>query len=168
MEPIDIVNAASESDIGTIRALLREYQQQLGIDLCFQGFEAKLANLPGAYAPPRGRLYLAVRDGEPAGCVALRPLDDGGCEMKRLYVRGTARGTGLGRRLAERLIAEARGLGYRRMVLDTLPTMVEARALYRSLGFAPIEPYTFNPVEGSLYLGLVLNGAHTPAERSGS
>jgi ribosomal protein S18 acetylase RimI-like enzyme len=140
---VEITVAEGAAAIATLRGLFREYQAQLGVDLCFQGFEAELAALPGDYAPP-------------LGCVAMRPLDATTCEMKRLYVRDAARGLGLGRRLAERLIAEARALGYRRMVLDTLPSMAAAQGLYRSLGFAPIAPYTFNPVEGSRYLGLDL------------
>jgi ribosomal protein S18 acetylase RimI-like enzyme len=153
---VEIAVADGPTAVATLRGLFREYQAQLGVDLCFQGFEAELAALPGDYAPPRGRLLLASRAGEPLGCVAMRPLDATTCEMKRLYVRDAARGLGLGRRLAERLIAEARALGYRRMALDTLPSMAAAQGLYRSLGFAPIAPYTFNPVEGSRYLGLDL------------
>lgn len=154
---IRITEATGTEDVAAVRALFREYQDSIGVDLCFQGFDRELAGLPGDYAPPSGRLLLA-RDfaGVSAGCVALRPLGDDGCEMKRLYVAATHRGTGLGRRLAETVIAEARALGYRRMCLDTLPTMTEAAALYVSLGFREIEPYYENPVAGARFLELEL------------
>ncbi len=140
--------------------LFREYAATLPIDLSFQGFERELAELPGCYAEPAGCILLARLGGEPAGCVALRPLDvhapapsvsgrtagtPDACEMKRLYVRETGRGLGLGRRLAERIIAEARRIGYRRMLLDTLPTMAAANRLYELLGFYDVEPYYHNP-----------------------
>ena len=124
----------------------------MGVDLCFQGFEQELASLPGAYAPPRGRLLLALDEGEAVGCVALRPLGDDVCEMKRLYLRPTHRGDGRGRMLAERIMDEARALGYRTMRLDTLPMMKDAIALYERLGFRPIDPYYANPVPGALFL----------------
>jgi HAD superfamily hydrolase (TIGR01549 family) len=144
--------ARSAQDIETARKLFREYEASLGIDLCFQDFEAELAGLPGAYAAPAGSLLLARRGREVAGCVALRPLEDGICEMKRLYLRDSFRGTGLGRRMAEAILAEARRIGYSRMRLDTLPSMRAAIPLYRSLGFEEILPYTRNPVEGVLFL----------------
>lgn len=134
------------------RALFREYAERLGVDLCFQGFEQELKSLPGDYAPPAGRLLLASDGDVTAGCVALRALGDGACEMKRLYVRPQFRGTGLGRLLAERIIAEARAAGYAAMLLDTLPQMREAVALYRKLGFVETRAYRFNPVEGTIYL----------------
>src|SRR5262245_32298 len=129
----------AERDRAAIVALLREYEGSLGVSLCFQGFETEVAGLPGDYAPPRGAMLLArdVQGEGLVGMVALRPVRDAPdqCEMKRLYVRPATRGSGLGRELAMAVLDEARRLGYRRMCLDTLPGMAEARALYRSLGF---------------------------------
>ena len=144
--------ALAPDEIEEARALFREYEASLGIDLCFQNFEAELANLPGAYAPPSGALLLARCEGQTAGCVALRRLEEGVCEMKRLYLRPAFRGRGNGRALAEAVIAEARRIGYGRMRLDTLPSMTRAIPLYRSLGFYDIPAYTLNPVEGALFL----------------
>jgi ribosomal protein S18 acetylase RimI-like enzyme len=143
-------------DLAVLRALLREYEAGLGVDLCFQGFEAELAGLPGRYAPPAGRILLAWSGGEAVGCVALRPLDGGACEMKRLYVRPEARGGRFGRQLAERVISEARAAGYSRICLDTLPSMAAAQRLYEALGFEPTEPYVFNPVPGARFMALEL------------
>jgi ribosomal protein S18 acetylase RimI-like enzyme len=143
--------------LAAARQLFEEYAASLDISLCFQGFDEELSSLPGAYAPPRGRLLLASRGKESAGCVALRPLEPEICEMKRLYVRPAYRSDGVGRLLAERVIHEAAMAGYRRMRLDTLPTMEAALALYRRLGFREIAPYTANPVKGAVFLELQLN-----------
>jgi putative acetyltransferase len=157
--------AASAEDIVDIRQLLREYEDWLGTDLCFQGFENELAGLPGSYAPPFGRLLIAMAAAESghgsAGCVALRPFDESTCEMKRLFVRADFRGTGLGRRLTLAIIDEARAIGYRKMRLDTLPQQREAHRLYASLGFREIQPYRPNPIAGSLFLELDLDALPT-------
>lgn len=153
---IDIVRATSAEQIATARMLFKEYEASLGIELTFQGFAREVAELPGAYAPPAGRLFLATDGTEPAGCVALRPLGDGVCEMKRLYVRPTARGARLGRRLTETVIREARAIGYSCMRLDTLPSMKEAFALYQTLGFREIPPYCENPIVGTHFMELDL------------
>lgn len=142
--------------------LLREYQAALGLDLEFQGFAAEVAGLPGAYAPPLGALLLATLDGRAVGCVAVRPFDEGRCEMKRLYVRPEGRGHGLGRTLAERAVAHARVAGFAWMLLDTLPSMAGAQALYATLGFVDVAPYRPNPVPGTRFLGLHLATASTP------
>jgi ribosomal protein S18 acetylase RimI-like enzyme len=159
---VTIVHAASDAEIQIARRLFREYEKSLGVDLCFQGFEQELASLPGSYAPPRGRLLLAIDDsggdgghgarGRAVGCVALRPLGDDVCEMKRLYLRAAVRGRGVGRLLAERIMEEGRAIGYRAMRLDTLPMMTDAIAMYRRLGFREIDPYYPNPVAGTLYM----------------
>jgi putative acetyltransferase len=156
---IRLLPATAPSEIQEARRLIREYgdyQESLGIDLAFQGFEEELAALPGRYAPPDGALLLAFTDAAPLGCVALRPIEHGACEMKRLYVRPEARGRGVGRRLAVAIIEEARRLGYRTMRLDTIDTMVEALGLYRSLGFEEISPYYANPNAGVVYLEFAL------------
>lgn len=151
-----LTRAETEGQVEEARTLFKEYADATGVDLCFQNFGHELATLPGDYAPPSGRLLVAYDGERAAGCVALRRVDQAVCEMKRLYVRPAFRGTGLGRTLAERIVAEARGIGYERMRLDTLPTMRSAIELYRSLGFREIEPYRFNPVEGTLYMELEL------------
>lgn len=146
------IRPATISDLDEIRTMLREYAAWLEIDLCFQNFEQELAELPGEYAPPRGRLLTA----EGAGCVALRPIDQEICEMKRLYVRPDHRGTGLGRSLIVAIIDEARAAGYRRMRLDTMPKMDSAQRLYASFGFRDIAPYRYNPEPGARFLELIL------------
>lgn len=152
-----VIGQASDAAAFELAAsLFREYQTAIGVDLCFQGFAEELAGLPGAYAPPRGRLLIAHVGTEAAGCVALRPLEDGIAEMKRLYVRDAFRGTGLGRRLAGAVIAAARDAGYARMRLDTLDTMTAAIALYRALGFVEIAPYRPNPLPGPRFFELRL------------
>ncbi len=153
---IEIVRATSPDQMVVARMLFKEYEAALGIELSFQGFAREVAELPGAYAPPAGRLFLATDGAEPAGCVALRPLGDGIGEMKRLYVRPAARGARLGRRLAETIIREARATGYARLRLDTLPSMKEAFALYQSLGFREIPPYCENPIVGTRFMELEL------------
>jgi ribosomal protein S18 acetylase RimI-like enzyme len=152
---LQIRDAVSAADIVAARELFTEYADWLQVDLCFQGFAQELATLPGKYARPRGRLYLA---GEPvAGCIALRPLDeDGVAEVKRLYVRPEARGTGLGFALVEAVVRDARAIGYRELRLDTLPTMGDALRLYKRLGFAERSPYYHNPVPGTVYMSLAL------------
>jgi GNAT superfamily N-acetyltransferase len=149
------IRPAAPDDFDEIRAMLREYQAWLQVDLCFQNFEEELAGLPGEYAPPRGQFLLAPN----AGCVALRPIEsDEICEMKRLYVRPEHRGSGLGRRLVQAVIEEARRIGYQRMRLDTMPKMDGAQRLYASLGFREIEAYRYNPEPGARFLELNLQG----------
>ena len=156
---LKIERPCNDKDFHEIADLFREYQQAIGADLCFQGFEQELATLPGKYAPPRGALFLALIDDKPVGCVALRPHDEFTAEMKRLYVRPSARKTGLGRTLAELALQEARALGYKHMVLDTLGSMREAVALYRSLGFVETTPYTENPLPEPMFFRLLLRPA---------
>ncbi len=151
-----IEQAVSPRAIAAARELFVEYQRAIGVDLCFQGFQAELAGLPGAYAPPRGRLLLARVDELPAGCGALRPLDGDAAELKRMWVRPAFRGRGLGRATAGALLEAARAAGYARVRLDTLPVMAEAQALYRSLGFRVIPPYNDNPHPGAIHMELVL------------
>jgi len=148
-----LTQAHSASEIEIVRALLRKYQQELGVDLGFQGFAAELDALPGSYAPPSGRLLLAVHEATPMGCVALQRIDTARAEMKRLYVSPHARGLGIGRRLVVQVLAEAQAIGYTEVVLDTLPDMTEAQRLYEQLGFRDVEPYRTNPIAGTRYLG---------------
>ena len=142
-----MIRPATRADLEAVRTLFREYADGLGVDLSFQDFEAELADPQGVY-----ELVLVSQD----GCVALRRVDAETCEMKRLYVRHAARGTGLGRALAGAVIAHARARGYERMLLDTLPSMTQARSLYESLGFRETDAYRYNPVEGTSFLELRL------------
>jgi ribosomal protein S18 acetylase RimI-like enzyme len=153
---IDIATARIPEDLPVIRQLFLEYAESLGFELCFQDFDTELAQLPGKYAAPEGRLLLAWVDGKPAGCVALRRIDQQRCEMKRLYVRPEMRSLKLGRLLAQRICDDARQAGYRSICLDTLPTMTAAVSLYTAMGFKPVEAYVFNPFEEAIYLGLAL------------
>jgi len=149
----ELRQAESPAQISAVRELFLEYANSLNFSLCFQSFEKELAELPGDYAPPGGRLLLATRESQPAGCVALHKLDEEVCEMKRLYVRPQFRGKGLGRVLSERAVADAREIGYKRLRLDTVePMMRDAVGLYRKLGFHEIAPYRENPIEGALYM----------------
>jgi ribosomal protein S18 acetylase RimI-like enzyme len=152
-----IFQAETSTQVVQARELFLEYAQSLGFSLCFQNFDKELAALPGDYAPPEGRLLLVECEGQLAGCVALHKSDTGICEMKRLYLRPQFRGRGLGRALADRIIAEARQIGYRRMRLDTVePVMKDAVAMYRKLGFKEIAPYRSNPIAGAMYMELEL------------
>lgn len=152
-----LLQVKSEEEVNETRQLFEEYASWLGVDLCFQNFEKEVANLPGEYVPPSGRLFLAIENDQVAGCVAVRKIGAELCEMKRLYVRPAFRGQGLGRTLAEKIIEAAREIGYARMRLDTLPRRMDpAIAMYRSLGFKTIEPYYDNPIEGVVFLELEL------------
>jgi putative acetyltransferase len=152
-----VLGEATPEDLAQIRRLFRSYADWLGVDLCFQGFERELAELPGCYAPPSGRLLIARVGGDVVGCVGLRPLEPGICEMKRLWVEPGFSGAGIGRRLAETIVQSARDIGYGRMRLDTLPErMPAAQHLYASLGFREIPPYYDNPLPGVTMLELAL------------
>jgi putative acetyltransferase len=154
---LNFTQAELPQQIAQARELFSEYAQSLGFSLCFQNFDQELAGLPGDYAPPDGRLLLGEYKGELAACVALHKLECGICEMKRLYLRPGFRGKGFGRALAERIIAEARQIGYKRMRLDTVePVMKDAVAMYRKLGFNEISPYRTNPMAGAMYMELTL------------
>jgi len=148
--------AAGAADFEAARELFLEYAAWLQVDLCFQGFEQELATLPGKYAPPDGRLFLACRDGKPIGCVALRRFDADSGELKRLYVQPDHRGHGVARALGAAAIEAARAIGYRRVVLDTLDRMTAARKLYAAAGFREIPPYYANPIPGAQYMERVL------------
>ena len=153
----EIIQAESDKDVNCERELFREYEAWLGLDLCFQGFEDELRTLPGRYAMPEGRLLLAFSGEFAAGCIALRKLDETTCEMKRLFVRDDFRGSGLGNTLVNRLIADARQIGYSKMRLDTYPPkMAKAVKLYESHGFYPIPPYYDNPHDGVLFMERLL------------
>jgi ribosomal protein S18 acetylase RimI-like enzyme len=163
---VEILQAETPERIAEARQLFVEYANSLGFDLGFQGFGEELAGLPGDYVAPRGRLLLAIHDGRTAGCVALRDLGEGICEMKRLYVRPGFRGLQIGHALTLTVIKEARETGYVRMRLDTVPAMERARALYASLGFREIPPYRFNPIPGTAFLELDLD-RFDPLRRDG-
>ncbi len=161
-----IVEADGEERLAVVRTLFQEYAASLEVDLGFQGFAEELAGLPGDYVRPAGGLLLGIDGESPAGCAAFRPLEPGVSEMKRLYVRPSARGGGWGRRLAERVVADARDAGYERMRLDTLPTMGAAHRLYLEMGFAEIPAYRHNPVGGTRFFELDLrHGFHPSAHR---
>jgi putative acetyltransferase len=156
-DAIELIQATLVEEIEDARRLFVEYGNSLDFSLCFQSFDQELTSLPGAYGPPSGRLLLARYGDHVAGCIALRKLDAGVCEMKRLYVRPDDRGHGLGRILVERLIEEARAIPYERMRLDTVGSaMKDAIALYRRIGFREIAPYSSIPVEGALWMELIL------------
>ncbi|MGB0010076.1 MAG: GNAT family N-acetyltransferase [Candidatus Sulfotelmatobacter sp.] len=157
VKTLTFTQVESPTQVAQARELFLEYAQSLGFSLCFQNFDKELEALPGHYAPPDGRLLLAEYEGQLAGCVAMRELEPGTCEMKRLYLRTRFRGNGLGRALADRIIAEARQVGYRRMRLDTVePVMKDAVGMYRKLGFREISPYRSNPIAGAMYMELEL------------
>jgi putative acetyltransferase len=153
---MNICHAVTPQHMALTRALFEEYAAWLGVDLCFQGFAAELAGLPGFYAPPQGRLLLALGGSAAAGCVALRPREAGICEMKRLFVSPAFRGRGLGKRLVEGIVAEARAIGYRKMRLDTLPSMAAAIRLYETLGFGRCVPYYATPLPDTVFMELRL------------
>lgn len=150
------IREARDEEMGGVRGLMEEYASWLGLDLSFQDFARECRELPGEYAPPAGALLVALVGGELGGMVALRPRGEGRCEMKRLYVRPNARGLGLGRALANQVLAEARQRGYHEIVLDTLPVMQDAQQLYGRLGFRDIEPYYSSPVAGTRFMALTL------------
>lgn len=154
-----IAPVRSADDLAAVAALFQAYEASLDVDLGYQDFAAELAALPGKYAPPAGALLLARdADGQPLGCVALRPMTEPGrCEMKRLYVAPAGRGAGLGRSLMRAIIDAAKAIGYRELWLDTLPGMAEAQGLYRAAGFEPAEPYYDTPVAGTVFLRLMLD-----------
>ncbi len=145
------IRPARPAEYAVAKGLVEEYVASLGLDLGFQGIQEELADFPGAYEPPGGCLLLAHAGSDPVGCVAVKSFGEDVCELKRLYVRPERRGAGLGRKLTEAAMERAAGLGYRRMRLDTLPSMQAARSLYHSLGFVEIEPYRFNPVPGTAF-----------------
>lgn len=154
---LQLVEVRTPEQLDMIRKLFAEYAESLGVDLEFQNFSQELANLPGSYAPPSGCLLLALDDGTGAGCVGMRDLGEGVCEMKRLYVKPDFRGRRIGIALVEAAVERAREAGYREMRLDTLPTMHTAIAMYVSLGFRLVEPYRYNPIAGTRFYALQLS-----------
>jgi ribosomal protein S18 acetylase RimI-like enzyme len=157
---IELIKVRDKEHLIAIRELFLEYAESLGFSLCFQDFDKELAGLPGEYAPPTGCLLLAVVDSTPCGCVALHKLEEGICEMKRLYIKPEFRGRGFGKWLVNTVIDEAKKIGYIKMRLDTVPQMKEAIILYREIGFREIEPYRENPIEGALYMEIDLKPKH--------
>jgi GNAT superfamily N-acetyltransferase len=153
---MEIVNVVTGEQLAQVRALFEEYWRSFGFTPCFQNFSSELAALPGDYVPPGGRLWLALVDGQPAGCAALRRLDGERCEFKRLFVRSPFRGLGLGRQLLAWVIAQAKAAGYRQLVCDTMPVMAEALAMYERAGFERTEPYSDHPTPGAIFLRLAL------------
>ena len=153
---LEIVPAGRAGNLDAVKALFQEYWDSFGFTPCFQNFDRELATLPGQYEPPRGRLGLALAGGEPAGCVALRPIDAVRCEAKRLYVRPQFRGLGVGKALLEWVIAEARSAGYTEMVGDTMPVMAPAIAMYERRGFERTGPYAKDATAGAIYIRLKL------------
>ena len=153
---LEIIEAKRSEELEQVRNLFEEYSNSLAFDLDFQNFEEELVNLPGDYVRPAGCLLLATYQGQPVGCVGLRMLSDGVCEMKRLYVREQFRSLGFGRALAKAVIEEARKIGYNYMRLDTVPSMDVARALYASVGFKQTSPYRYNPIEDAVFMELRL------------
>jgi len=157
---MEIKQASTDSEIVIVRTLFTEYSESLGFSLCFQNFDQELANLPGDYVPPDGRLLLAYIDDQPAGCIALHKLDEKICEMKRLYIRPAFRGHNLGRKLIDSILADAREVGYTHMRLDTVTGVMDsAIALYCKYGFKEIPPYCVNPQPGVIYMELDLTAA---------
>ncbi|MEI9970775.1 MAG: GNAT family N-acetyltransferase [Ignavibacteriota bacterium] len=153
---MQIVHVATAGQLAQVRTLFEEYWQSFGFTPCFQNFSGELAGLPGEYVPPAGRLALALVDGQPAGCAALRRFDEERCEFKRLYVRPPYRGMRLGRELLAWMIAEAKAAGYRELVCDTMPVMSDALAMYDRAGFQRVPPYSGHPTPGAIFLRLVL------------
>jgi ribosomal protein S18 acetylase RimI-like enzyme len=164
---LEIVRVADSAALARARELFLAYAEWIGIDLSFQNFPEEVENLPGGYAAPEGALLLAFYKNNPAGCVAMRKIDGDICEMKRLYVRPEFHGLGLGKRLAQEIIIEAKELGYKKMRLDTLLKMASAQGLYRSLGFKEIAPYRFNPEPGAVFMELDLGNFQISANFSG-
>lgn len=154
---LKFIQAKSKEEILQVKSLFTEYAASLDFNLCFQDFDKEIAELPGEYALPDGRLLLALDGTKIAGCVTLRKITKDTCEMKKLYVKPEFRGKRIGKALAEYIIEEARKIGYSRMQLDTVPSMKEAISLYQSLGFKGIEPYRYNPVKGAIFMELILN-----------
>ena len=151
---LSIIQAETQEQVKDAKALFLEYAKSLNFDLCFQDFDKELASLPGDYTPPEGRLLIAMQNNQVAGCVALRKFEDNICEMKRLYVKPEFRGMKIGKLLAERILEEAKSIGYKKMYLDTVPSMKEAIQLYKNLGFNEINPYRYNPQPGAIFMEL--------------